>query len=47
MLGARIFDTNAGVLCKELGETCQTFYRHVSPTGQIRKAGQKVRSQRR
>lgn len=29
-------------LCKELGVTRQTLYRHVSPTGQARPAGQKI-----
>jgi DNA invertase Pin-like site-specific DNA recombinase len=40
-------DTNVGALCKELGITRQTLYRHVSPTGQLREAGQKVLAQRR
>lgn len=34
--------TNVGQLCKELGITRQTLYRHVSPTGQIRDDGKKV-----
>lgn len=34
--------TNVGQLCKELGVTRQTLYRHVSPTGQLRNDGQKV-----
>src|SRR5215217_7472237 len=29
-------DTNIGELCKELGISRQTLYRHVSPTGEIR-----------
>lgn len=29
-------------LCRELGVTRQTLYRHVSPTGQARPAGQKI-----
>ena len=40
-------DTNVGALCKELGITRQTLYRHVSPTGELREAGQKVLAQRR
>lgn len=40
-------DTNVSALCKELGITRQTLYRHVSPTGQLREAGQKVLDQRR
>ena len=35
-------DTNVGDLCKELGITRQTLYRHVSPSGEIRSAGTKV-----
>ena len=35
-------DTNVGDLCKELGITHQTLYRHVSPSGEIRSAGTKV-----
>ncbi|MEX5307668.1 recombinase family protein [Kocuria sp. CPCC 205258] len=40
-------DTNISALCNELGITRQTLYRHVSPTGQLREAGQKVLEQRR
>ncbi|WMY80084.1 recombinase family protein [Citricoccus sp. I39-566] len=40
-------DTNVGALCKELGITRQTLYRHVSPTGELRDAGKKVLAQRR
>ncbi len=40
-------DTNVSALCKELGITRQTLYRHVSPTGQLREAGQKVLAQHR
>ena len=40
-------DTNVGALCKELGITRQTLYRHVSPTGELREPGQKVLAQRR
>ena len=34
--------TNVGELCKELGITRQTLYRHVSPTGELRPDGRKV-----
>lgn len=34
--------TNVGDLCKELGVTRQTLYRHVSPTGELRDDGRKV-----
>lgn len=34
--------TNVGELCKELGVTRQTLYRHVSPTGELRLDGKKV-----
>lgn len=40
-------DTNVSALCKELGITRQTLYRHVSPTGELREPGQKVLAQRR
>lgn len=40
-------DTNVSALCKELGITRQTLYRHVSPTGELREAGCKVLAQRR
>jgi DNA-binding phage protein len=40
-------DTNVSALCKELGITRQTLYRHVSPTGELREAGHKVLAQRR
>ncbi|AOD24647.1 transposon DNA-invertase (plasmid) [Rhodococcus sp. p52] len=39
-------DTNVSALCKELGITRQTLYRHVSPTGELREAGNKVLAQR-
>lgn len=32
-------DTEVGALCKELGITRQTLYRHVSPTGELRPDG--------
>lgn len=34
--------THIGDLCKELGVTRQTLYRHVSPTGELRKDGKKL-----
>lgn len=39
--------TNVGDLCKELGITRQTLYRHVAPTGELREAGHKVLGQDR
>ena len=35
-------ETNIGELCKELGISRQTLYRHVSPTGEIRPDGERV-----
>ena len=35
-------ETHVGDLCKELGVTRQTLYRHVSPSGELRPAGAKV-----
>lgn len=35
-------ETHIGALCKELGISSQTLYRHVSPDGQIRPDGQKL-----
>jgi len=35
-------ETNVAALCKELGVTRQTLYRHVSSTGELRKDGQKL-----
>lgn len=35
-------DTKVGDLCKELGVTRQTLYRHVSPTGELRPDGKKL-----
>jgi DNA invertase Pin-like site-specific DNA recombinase len=32
-------ETNVGELCKELGVTRQTLYRHLSPTGELRADG--------
>ena len=35
-------ETNVGALCRELGITGQTLYRHVSPAGELRGDGKKV-----
>jgi DNA invertase Pin-like site-specific DNA recombinase len=35
-------ETNVGELCRELGITRQTLYRHVGPTGELREDGQKL-----
>ncbi len=35
-------ETKIGSLCKELGITKQTLYRHVSPIGELRDDGKKV-----
>lgn len=35
-------ETKITPLCEELGITKQTLYRHVSPTGELRKDGQKL-----
>lgn len=40
-------DTNVGDLCRELGVTRQTLYRHVAPTGELREAGSKLLSSTR
>ncbi|WP_193081438.1 recombinase family protein [Brevibacterium aurantiacum] len=37
-------DTEVGALCKELGITRQTLYRHVSPTGELRPDGLRLLS---
>ncbi|MEO7121574.1 MAG: recombinase family protein [Lacisediminihabitans sp.] len=39
-------ETNVGELCKELGVTRQTLYRHVSPSGDIRPDGAKLLAKR-
>jgi hypothetical protein len=36
--------TKVSGLCTELGITRQTLYRHVSPTGELRPAGEKLMS---
>jgi DNA invertase Pin-like site-specific DNA recombinase len=38
-------DTNIRELCKELGITRQTLYRHVSPTGELREDGPRLLAQ--
>src|SRR5665811_194574 len=40
-------ETKVGDLCKELGITRQTLYRHVSPSGELRTDGAKVISKRK
>ncbi|AMT94937.1 transposon DNA-invertase [Brevibacterium linens] len=40
-------DTKVGDLCKELGITRQTLYRHDSPTGELRPDGAKLLSRSR
>lgn len=35
-------ETNVGDLCRELGVTRQTLYRHVGPAGELRSDGQKL-----
>lgn len=35
-------DTHVGELCKELGVSRQTLYRHVSPSGELRNDGKKL-----
>lgn len=35
-------ETNVGDLCKELGRTRQTLYRHVAPDGTLREDGMKL-----
>lgn len=37
-------ETKIGILCKELGVTRQTLYRHVSPKGELRPDGAKLLS---
>lgn len=37
-------ETKVGILCKELGVTRQTLYRHVSPKGELRPDGVKLLS---
>jgi transposase-like protein len=35
-------ETKVGDLCRELGVTRQTLYRHVGPAGELREDGQKL-----
>jgi transposase-like protein len=35
-------DTNVGDLCRELGVSRQTLYRHVGPKGELRDDGKKL-----
>ena len=39
-------ETKVGALCKELGITRQTLYRHVSPSGELRPDGAKLLSKK-
>ena len=39
-------ETKVGDLCKELGITRQTLYRHVSPAGELRSEGAKLLSKK-
>ena len=40
-------ETRVAGFCRELGITRQTLYRHVGPTGELRKDGQKLLERRR
>ena len=40
-------ETKVGDLCKELGITRQTLYRHVSPAGELRGDGEKLMARRK
>jgi hypothetical protein len=35
-------ETHVGVLCRELGVTRQTLYRHVGPDGALRHDGKRL-----
>ena len=35
-------ETHVGDLCRELGVTRQTLYRHVGPDGKLRRDGKKL-----
>ena len=39
-------ETRVGALCKELGVSTQTLYRHVSPLGELRPDGIKLLERR-
>ena len=38
-------ETSVGALCRELGISSQTLYRHVSPTGDLRPDGLRLISE--
>jgi DNA invertase Pin-like site-specific DNA recombinase len=40
-------ETKVGELCRELGVTRQTLYRHVGPDGALREDGRKLLERRR
>ena len=40
-------ETSVGELCRELGVTRQTLYRHVGPTGELREDGRKLLERRK
>ncbi len=40
-------ETKVAELCRELGVTRQTLYRHVGPTGELREDGRKLLERRR
>jgi transposase-like protein len=40
-------ETNVSALCRELGVTRQTLYRHVGPKGALRPDGRKLLEGRR
>lgn len=40
-------ETTVGALCRELGVSTQTLYRHVSPNGELRPDGHKLLSRAR
>jgi DNA-binding transcriptional ArsR family regulator len=40
-------ETSVGDLCRELGVTRQTLYRHVGPAGELREDGRKLLERRR
>ena len=39
-------ETKVGELCRELGVTRQTLYRHIGPDGSLREDGQKIFSKK-
>ena len=39
-------ETNVGELCRELGVTRQTLYRHVDPAGALREDGRRLLASR-